>query len=161
MADNWYNLIETQIVHTLNAHTWLGTAGTTVVTREAKLRSGPRSYLDHELPAIAVKCFHKRQEHITHEEFDKFYSFVAFILHRGGALDSVVDTVQKIASNLEDELGLHYGGTNDLSGLGTHADIHGGPIVTVGATEFIYTQETEASFTVLATVDGVVNIVTT
>lgn len=162
MPDNWYNLIETQLLKTIQADSWLGTAGTNIVTIEAKLRPGPRSYYDHELPAISVKLLgRKRQEHNTLGEFDKWFTFVAFMLKRGGDLDAVVNDIQQIASALEDLLESQYNASNDLVGLGTHADIRGGPVVEIGGSVIDYTAATELNYTVVATLDGTVEIVTT
>ena len=108
-----------------------------------------------------LKVIGKRQERITNTEFDKFFRFAAFVLGRSGDLDDVLNNVQLIVSELEDELSLHYGGTNDLKGLGTHADVNGGPILELGETIIDYRESDEAVFTVLATVEGIINIVTT
>jgi hypothetical protein len=107
------------------------------------------------------KVLGKRQQRITNQEFDKFFRFAAFILDRRGDLDSALNNIQTIASELEDELSLHYGGTNDLKGMGTHANVRGGPIVELGETIIDYRESDDSIFTVLATVEGVINIVTT
>lgn len=159
MPDNWYNLIETQIVNTIQSDAWLGTAGTTVVTTEARLRQGPRSYYDHELPAIAVKVIGKRQGDFTMTTFDKFYRFVAMIIDRGGDLEQAVNDVQKISSALEDLLESQHDTDNDLHGLGTHADIVQGPVCEVGGGVIEYAQDAENSYTIVATMTGEVNIV--
>ena len=91
--------------------------------------------------------------------YDRFYRFVIFILDRGGDLDIVVNTVQKMASVLEDLLEGQHDVNHDLEGLGTHADLQGGPFVDIGAAAVDYNADTEAGYTVLCTLQGEVNIV--
>lgn len=159
--NNFYNLIENQLVKTIKSDPWLGTTGTNVMTIEARLRPGPRSYYDHELPAISFKLIGKRQDHFTMTEFDKFFRFIAFVLARGGDLDNVVDTIQEITSVLENTLEAQFTPDNDLYGLGTHADVLGGPVIEIVDTEFNYTEDAEQQYTVLATITGDINIITT
>lgn len=83
------------------------------------------------------------------------------MLDRGGDLDAVTNNVQEIVSKTENLLEAQHGGTNNLQGLGTHIDLVGGPVVTVGGGVVNYKQDTEYTFTVLCTLNGNVEIVTT
>lgn len=159
MPDNWYNLLETQLVATVNSDSWLGTTGTSVRTREARLRPGARAYADIELPAIAIKCIGQTRDDFTFSEVAKYYQFIMFVLDRGGDLDAVINNVQEIVSKAENLLESQHDPANNLQGLGTHADLQGGPVVTIGGGVVDYTQSTEASFTVLCTLEGQVELV--
>lgn len=159
MSDNWFNLIETQLVATLNSDTWLGTSGTTIKTREAKLRPNARAYYDHELPAIAVKVIGFSEQEFSFSILSKFYKFILLILDRGGDLDAVVNTVQQIASVTEDLLEAQIDTTNNLQGLGTHADLLAPPVVKIGGSIIDYKANTENTYTVLCTLEGSVELV--
>lgn len=91
--------------------------------------------------------------------YDRFYQFVIFILARGGDMDAIVNTTQKIASVLENLLEGQHDTANNLQGLGTHAELQGGPFVDIGAAAVDYNADTETGYTVLCTLQGEVNIV--
>ena len=129
------------------------------MTVEALLRPGPRSYFDHELPAVSLKVVGKRQEDVTFSLFSKFYHFVAMIVDRGGDLDALVNNVQLIGAQLENLLESQSDSTYNLTGLGTHADMEGGPVVRINGSVINYRQDTNKVFTVVSTIDGEIEIV--
>jgi hypothetical protein len=160
MPRDFYNLTEQQLVYAVQADSWMGTTGTNVTTIEAKFRQGPRSFYDHELPAVLLKVLGKpRQAASTFYSDDRFYRFVAYVLHRGGDLDAIVDSVQNIVSALEDLLESQTDSSNDLKGLGTNANLWGGPFVEMSEAVIKYSEDADASFTVLATMEGTVEII--
>lgn len=161
-TDDWYNLLEQQLLTTITADSWLGTAGTAVKTREIKLRGDFRSYFDNELPTIAIKVNSKSQVHSSTGDFQKFFKFTCSILNRDGDLDNGVNVTQEIMSQLENVLEGQYTAENNLRGLGTYSLIMGGPIVRLNRSHIAFrnTGQNLENYEVLSTVNGEIELIT-
>ena len=160
-VDDWYNLIEAQILKTIQSDLSIGTAGTLVQTIEAKLRADVRSYYDYELPAIAIKALESRRIYgASSGHFDKFFQYIIHVIHRAGDLDEGVNSVQEILSGIEDVIGRQYQPGSDLHGLGTHADVRGGPIIRLTNSEIGFRSLDQLNFEVVALHGGEIEIIT-
>lgn len=120
-----------------------------------------RSYYDHELPAIGVKVTGSRRVlDATSGHFDKFFSYVCHIINRAGDLDEGVNTVQEILSAAENVIESQYQPGRDLHRLGTHANIRGGPIVTLANTDIGFRLLNQLEAEIVAIIKGEIEIIT-
>ena len=104
LSDGDYISCQSKVVEALLADTGSGglreTGAEPVKTIEAELRSEPRAYRDHEVPAIAVCILSKEDRHEGTTTL-KVFRLGFFIYCRGLDLEAEVATCQKIAHRLE------------------------------------------------------------
>jgi hypothetical protein len=145
-----FNTVENLVKNFLSADSDL--AGI-VNTFEQKLRADVNTYMQHELPAIAVHSTGYGID-VTQSDSRKlaYIDTTIEIVHRGGDLASVDDTVKQITSLVIDKLRLESP-LNDGGGFGQAVDD-----IRIDRADIIPSQINNA-FTVIGNVDAQIGII--
>lgn len=107
LVDGDYIVVRDQIIATFNADTGsgglkedLGGGVTSVLLIEGELRSEPRLYKKHEIPAIAISVGDKDEKEQGHMIL-KSFAVICSIFHRGLDEESVITKAKKITHRAE------------------------------------------------------------